>query len=86
MNGEVIHSLLSLFYQSVTKQFPGQLLGLALDFLQSLVDRHSANRHRTVTNDPFAGFMDVLAGRQVHDGIGAPANAPGHLVHFFLNG
>ena len=29
--------------------------------------------------------MNVLAGRKVHDGIAAPADRPGHFLHFFAN-
>src|SRR5690606_29595861 len=42
-------------------------------------------RHGAVANDPLAGFVDVLAGGQVHDGIRTPADAPGQLGHFLLD-
>ena len=85
MNGEVIHALLGLLDQSVTEQFPAEFFGLAIYFFQCLINRYSADGYRTVANDPFAGFVNVLTGGQIHDGIRTPANAPGHLVHFFLD-
>src|SRR5450830_1290389 len=86
VDGEVVDALLGLFDQGVAEQLPGQVLGHAVDLLQGLVDRHGTDRHRRVADDPLAGFMDVLAGGQVHDRVRAPADAPGQLGHFFLDG
>ena len=86
MDGEVIHALLGLFDQGIPEDFPGQVLGHAADFFQGLVNRHGADGYRGVADDPFPGLVNVLAGRQVHDGIGAPADAPGQFLDFFLNG
>ena len=85
MDGEVIHALFGLLDQRVFEDFPGQVFGLAADFFQRLINRHRANRHRAVADDPLAGFMDVFAGGQIHDGVGAPADAPGHFFDFFAN-
>ena len=85
MDGEVVHALLGLLDQGVAEDFPGQVLGLAVHLFQRLVDGHGADRHRAVAQDPFAGFVDVLAGRQIHDGIGAPADAPDHFLDFFVD-
>ncbi len=86
MDGEVVHALLGLLDQGVAEQLPGQVFGDAIDLLQRLVDRHRADRHRRVADDPLAGFVNVLAGGQVHHRIRAPADAPGQLGHFFLDG
>src|SRR5450830_1787726 len=86
MDGEVVDALLGLFDQRVAEQLPGQVFGGAADFFQGLVDRHGTDRHRRVADDPFAGFVDVLAGGQVHHGVRAPADAPGQFRHFFFNG
>jgi hypothetical protein len=86
MDGEVIDALFGLFDQGVAEDFPGQVFGLAIDLFQRLVDRHGADRHRRVAHDPFARFVDVLAGRQVHHRVAAPADRPGHLVDFVLDG
>ena len=85
MDGEIVDALLSLFDQGVSEHLPGQILGLAVCLLQCLIDRHGADRHGRVAQDPLAGLMDVLAGRQVHQGVAAPARRPGHLLHLFLD-
>ncbi len=85
VDGEVVDALLGLFDQGIAEDFPGQVLGDAVDLLQRLVDRYGADRYRAVAQDPLAGFMDVLAGGQVHHRVGAPADAPGELLHFFLD-
>ena len=51
-----------------------------VDLLEALVDRHRADRHRRVADDPLARLVDVLAGRQVHHRVGAPADRPLQLV------
>ena len=86
VNGEIIHSLLGLLDQGVPVKFPTQLFRLAVDLLQGLVDRHRADRHGGVPDDPLPGLMDVLAGGQVHDRVRAPAYGPGHLFHFIGDG
>ena len=77
---EVVDPLLGLLDQRVAEEFPGQFLGLAADFFERLVDRHGADRHRRIADDPFADRVDVAAGRQVHDRVGAPARRPYHLL------
>ena len=85
MDGEVIHALLCLFNQGVAEQLPGQVFGLAVNLLQGLVDGHGTNRHRRITQNPFTGFMNIFAGRKVHQGIATPASRPGHLLDFFFD-
>jgi hypothetical protein len=82
MDGEIVDALLGLLDQRVAKHFPRELLGLAVDFLEGLVNRHRADRHRRIADDPFARLVDVLAGRQVHHGVAAPARRPRHLLDF----
>jgi hypothetical protein len=86
VDGEVVHALLGLFDQRVAEDFPGQVFGLAVDLFQRLVDRHGADRHRRVAHDPFARLVDVLAGREIHHRVAAPADGPGHLVDLVLDG
>jgi hypothetical protein len=76
VDGEVVHALLGLLDQRVAEDLPGQLLGAAVDLLQRLVDRHGADRHRRVADDPLAGFVDVLAGAEVHHRV-----APQRIDH-----
>ena len=82
VDGEVVHALLGLLDQGVAEDLPGEFLGAAVDLLQRLVDRHGADRHRRIADDPLAGFVDVLAGGQVHHRVGAPADRPHQLLDF----
>ena len=86
VDGEVVDALLCLFNQRVTENLPGQVFGSAADFFQCLIDGHGADGNRRVADNPFTGFMDILAGRQIHDGVGTPASAPGELLDLFLDG
>ena len=85
VDGEVIDALLGLFDQRVLEDFPGQVFGNAVDLFQRLVNRYRANRHRRIAHDPFAGFVDVLAGGQIHHVVAAPADRPGHFFDFFVD-
>ncbi|MNQ01561.1 hypothetical protein D3C85_142210 [compost metagenome] len=86
VDGEVVDALLGLLDQRVAEQLPGQVFGRATDFFQRLIDRHRADRHRRIADDPLAGFVNVFAGGQVHDRVRTPANAPGQFRHFFFDG
>ena len=81
VDGEIVHPLLGLFDQGVAEHLPGQVLGDAIDLLQSLVDRHGPDGHGRVTHDPVADIVDVAAGGEVHDGVGAAPLRPNKLVH-----
>ena len=85
MDGEIVDALLALLDQRVLVALPVELDGIAVDLLQRLVDRHRADRDRRVADDPFARVVDVAAGREIHHGVGAPADRPHHLLHFFLD-
>ncbi len=86
VNREVIHPLLALLDDGVSIQVPRQVLGLAADLLERLVNRHRADRHRRIADDPLARFVDLLAGGQVHHRVSAPERCPPKLLHFFLDG
>ena len=85
MDGEIVHALFALLDQRVLVAFPVELDRIAVDLLQRLVDRHGADRHRRIAQDPFAGVVDVAAGGEVHHRVGAPADRPDHLLHFLLH-
>jgi len=85
MDGEIIDALFGLLDQCIPEDLPGQVFGPAIGLVQCLIDGNRANRHGRVADDPFARFMNVLSGRKVHDGIAAPADRPGHFLHFFAN-
>ncbi len=61
VDGEIINTLLGLFDESVTKNFPVQFLGLAIDFFERLIDWHGADRDRRIADDPFPRFVNMLA-------------------------
>ncbi len=79
---EVIDALLGLLDQRVAEELPGEVLGDAANFFERLVDRHRADRHRRIAQDPLARLVDVLAGRKIHDRVRAPADRPDHLLDF----
>ena len=85
MNGEVVHALLALLDERVAVDLPGQILGPAAHLLERLVDRHGADRHRGVADDPLAGLVDVLAGGEVHHRVGAPQRRPLQLLDLVLD-
>ncbi len=85
VNREVIHTLFGLLNEGIAEDFPGQVLGLAIDFFESLIDRHGADGHGAVAHDPLTRFVNVLARRQIHHRIAAPADRPGELVDLFLD-
>src|SRR5690606_7584221 len=82
VDGEVVDALFGLLDQGVAEDVPGEVLGDAADFLERLINRDCPYRHGAVADDPFAGVVDVAARREVHDGVGAPADRPDHLVDF----
>ena len=58
---------------------------LPLDFFERLINRHGADGHGRVAENPFARGVDVLAGGEVHDGVRAPLGGPAHLLDFLLD-
>ena len=83
VHGHVVDALLALLDHGVAVNLPGQLGRITLDLLQRLIDRYRADRHWRIAQDPLAGFVNVLAGGQVHDGVRTPAGGPHHLVDLF---
>ena len=85
MDGEVIDPLLCLFDEGVAINLPSQFLGTAADFFERLINRHRADRHGRIANDPLACRVDVFARGKIHDGVGAPFGGPTHFLDFFLD-
>src|SRR5476651_986963 len=85
VDGEIIDALFALFDQRVLVTFPVELDRIAIDLLQRLINRNGSDRHRRVTQNPFARVVDVAPGRKVHHGVGAPADRPDHLLDFFFD-
>ena len=86
MNGEVVDALFGLLQQRVAEGFPGEIFGDPVDLLQRLVDRHSTDRYRTVTQDPLTGFVDIATGGEIHHRVSAPARRPHQLLYLLFNG
>ena len=85
MDGEIIHPLFGLLDERVAENIPGEFFGLAVDLFKRLINRHRAHRHRRVADNPLARFVNMLAGRQIHNRVGTPANAPSHFVNLFAD-
>ena len=82
---EVVHSLLGLFDERVAIHFPRQFFGPAAGLFERLVDGHGSDRHGRIPQDPLAGFVNVAAGRKIHHRVGAPRDAPSHLLDFVFD-
>ena len=85
VDGEVVHALLALLDERVAIDLPREILRTAADLLERLIDRHGADRHRRVANDPLASLVDVLAGREIHHRVGAPQRRPLQLLDLVLD-
>ena len=81
----VVHTLLRLLNNRVAEDLPRQVFCNTVDLLQRLVDRHRANRHRRVAQNPLAGGVDVIARGQIHHRIRTPAGSPAQLVHLLTD-
>src|SRR5579863_3800843 len=82
---EVVDALFGLLDQRIAEEFPGEIFGLTIDLLERLINRHGADRHGRVSQNPLTRFVNVLAGGQVHYGIRAPARRPRHLLDFLVD-
>src|SRR5262249_41424846 len=86
VDGEIVDTLLALFNERVAEDLPVQLVRIAADFFEGLIDRDRADRNRRVANDPLGDVVDVAAGGEVHDRVCAPADGPDHLLDFLFDG
>ena len=86
VDGHVVHALLALLNDGVPEDLPRQFISFAIDLLQSLVDRHGADGHRRIADDPLAGGVDVISGGQVHDRVRTPLGGPLQLGDFLGDG
>src|SRR5688572_16915402 len=80
MNREIVHALLRLLDESVSIEFPCQVLGPAAALLEGLIDRNRANRNRGISENPFPGLMDVASAATIHHGVRAQVDTPPHLL------
>ena len=85
VDGEVVDALLALLDQRVAIDLPGEVFGPAADFFERLINRHRADRHGRIPDDPLARLVDVLAGREIHHRVGAPERRPAQLLDFLFD-
>ena len=85
MDGKVIHTLLALFDECVAIHLPREVFHLAIHLFQSLIDGHGAYGHRTVTQNPLAGFVNVVTRREVHQRIATPLARPYGFIHLLID-
>ena len=60
-------------------------VGGVIEVLDGLIDRHGADGHRRSVDDGLADGVDVAAGGQVHDGVGAEMNRHVELFQFLVD-
>ena len=60
VNRKVVDALLGLFDQRVAVEFPREVFRFAVDFLQRLIDRHRADGHGSIAQNPLARLVNVL--------------------------
>ena len=85
MDGEIVDSLFCLFDQCVAVDFPTQVFYLPVHFFQCLVDGDCPHRDRTVADDPFAGFMNIVASRKIHQSVASPFATPYGFFDLFVD-
>ena len=85
VDGEVVDALLRLLDERVAIDLPRQVFRPSADLLERLIDRHGADRHRGIADDPLARLVDVRPGRQIHHRVGAPQRRPAQLLDFFVD-
>ena len=86
MDREVVHALLGLFDQRVPIHLPGEFFRPAPCFFERLINGNCPDRHRRISQDPFASFVNVAAGGQIHHRICSPGDAPAHFLDFIFDG
>ena len=85
MNGEVVDALFTLFDEGVAVDFPSKVFGHAVHFFEGLVDGYRTHGHGAVADNPLAGFVYVVACREVHERVASPIAAPHGFLHLFFD-
>ena len=86
VNRKVVYPLFALLDERVVVDFPSQVLDFAMHFLQRLIHGNRSDRYRRIPQNGLAGLVNVLAGREVHYGIGSPLDRPHGFLHFLFDG
>ena len=82
VDGEVVDALLRLVFEGGEDDLLVEILDLAAD--DHRVDGHGADRDGGVPAERIAAFVEVAAGREVHDRVGAPLLGPLELLDFLV--
>ncbi len=80
MDGEVVHALLRLVLDRPQDIVVCQVLDLAVD--DHRVDRHGPDRDRAVVDDRLTAGVELAAGGQIHERVGAVLLRPLQLLDF----
>src|SRR5664279_1394475 len=84
VDGHVIDTLLRLLLDNLEHHVDGEVFN-ALHARDCLVNRNRADGHRRVPQNGFADIVNVAAGGEVHDGIGAIVYRGVQLLQLFVN-
>ena len=69
VGGHVLNTLLGPMLDNVAELFCIHVLNVATQIFQQWVERNGTDGNRNVVDDFTAGIFDVLASRQVRDGV-----------------
>ena len=72
VDGEVVHTLLTLLDERVAEHLPVEILRFATYFLKRLVHGDGTHGHRAVAENPFARLVDIVACGQIHQRVTSP--------------
>ena len=81
MDGEVVDTLLRLLDEGIAIDLPAEVVGLAVDLLQCLVEGDGTDGHGAIADDPLARLVDVTPSGEIHHGVGTPAGSPNGLLY-----
>ena len=84
MDGEIVYALLTLLDERIAVDIPREVGNLLVHLFESLIERHSAHRHRTVAQDMLTRLMDMATRGEIHQRVTAPFTAPHCFLHLFL--
>ena len=79
----VVHTLLRLMLDHLQETLRSHILDGAAQFLQHLIDRHSANGHRRSGDDRRPDGVNILAGGQIHDRVRSEVHRRMQLLQLF---
>ncbi len=82
VDGEIIDALLGLVFQFLEDDVVGEVFDLPAD--DHRIDRDGADGDGAVLDDRLAAGVEIAAGGEIHDRVGAPALGPLEFFDFFI--